>query len=71
MAAWAVCSRGLCTWPHPGRRQSMLAGVKTLSGFGQTDEGGACGRRRLPEVSVVVAPSPSSSPDENLDLWIG
>lgn len=64
MATWAVlwpscrCSvmvcYGQCTWAHHGRRRSMHAGVKTLSGFGQTD-----GCHHLPEVSIVVAPSPS------------
>ena len=43
----------------------MLTGVKTLSGLGQTDGGGVCGRRHLPGVSVVVAPSLCRAPDEN------
>jgi len=41
--------------PSHGRRRSILAGVKTLAGFGQTDSGGTRGCRTLPLVS------PSSS----------
>ena len=43
----------------------MLIGVKTLSGLGQTNGGGVCGRCHLPEVFVVVAPSLRRAPDEN------
>ena len=43
----------------------MLTRVKTLSRLGHVDGGGVCGRRHLPEVSVVVALSLYRALDEN------
>ena len=51
---------GSCAWRHLGRRRSMIAGVKILPGIGRANGGGTRGHCHLPEVSVVVAPFPSS-----------